>query len=226
MDLKICGVRTPEMALLALDAGATHIGYVFFEPSPRDISPDKAAQMAEAIAVASPQGLGSGTARFVGLFVDARDSAIEAAVKAAGLDVLQFHGSESPERVKEARERFGLPVWKAIGVGQASDIEKASIFEGAAERLLFDARPPKSASRPGGNARAFDWTLLSSVQTEMPWMLSGGLTPNNVADAISVVRDLPGFAGLDVSSGVERAPGEKDEALVRAFIAAARGAQT
>jgi phosphoribosylanthranilate isomerase len=209
--VKICGLSTPATLEAALMAGATMVGFVFFEKSPRNISYEEA------------RALGAqarGRARIVALSVDAEDDALSRIVEQLSPDILQLHGCETPSRVTEIRHRFGRPTMKAVGVAGPQDFAAAAPYEGAADFLLIDAKPPTNAVLPGGNGRAFDWALARDFHPRTPWLLSGGLDPANVAAAIT----LTGARGVDVSSGVESAPGVKDEGRIRAFIAAARGA--
>lgn len=208
--IKICGVTTPEALDAAIAARADHIGFVFFAKSPRNVAPGDAAALAARAA---------GRISRVGLFVDAADSLIAEAVAAARLDVLQLHGSETPERAAQLRARFGLPVWKAVAVASAADIARAEAWAGAADLVLFDAKTPKG-SLPGGMGLAFDWSLLAGWKHRAPWGLAGGLNPANVAEAVR----LTGAPLVDTSSGVESAPGVKDAGLIAAFCAAARAA--
>lgn len=208
--IKICGVTTPEALDAAMTARADHIGFVFFAKSPRNVAPGDAAALAARAA---------GRISRVGLFVDAADSLIAEAVAAARLDVLQLHGSETPERAAQLRARFGLPVWKAVAVASAADIARAEAWAGAADLVLFDAKTPKG-SLPGGMGLAFDWSLLAAWKHRAPWGLAGGLNPANVAEAVR----LTGAPLVDTSSGVESAPGVKDAGLIAAFCAAARAA--
>ncbi len=212
-SIKICGVRDAETARVAADAGADRLGVVLFAKSPRAVAPAEAPALFATLRAAAP-GLA-----LVALVVDPDDALIEIA---AGADEIQLHGSETPERVAEIAARTGRPVWKAIGLGAPGDLDAARDF--AAAGLYFDARPSAADARPGGLGRRFDPKLLTGVDGARPWVLSGGLDPENVADAIAEVRSLPGFAGVDVSSGVESAPGVKDAARVRNFIQAARSA--
>ncbi len=209
--VKICGLKTPETLDVALEAGADLVGFVFFPPSPRNL-PFEAARALGAQA--------AGRAIKVALSVDADDAVLEAIITALGPDLLQFHGREPPARIAAARHRFGLPVMKAIHVATQADLGVVPAYAAVSDHLLFDARPPRDATRPGGLGRAFDWRLLQSLDPGVPFMLSGGLTPDNVAMALAVTR----APGVDVSSGVERAPGDKDPELIRAFIHAARQA--
>lgn len=211
--VKICGLRTEAALDAALDAGADLLGFVFFPKSPRHLTHHEAEPLGTRV---------RGRAGKVALFVDPTDEDIATAVDALSPDALQLHGHETPERVRAIKQRFSLPVTKAIAIGARDDLDGIDKYAGAADRLLFDARPPRDATRPGGLGRAFDWTLLRDVRTPAPFLLSGGLDPHNVADAIRILN--PG--GVDVSSGVERAPGEKDPDLIRDFIRAARAAVT
>ncbi|MBS7803106.1 phosphoribosylanthranilate isomerase [Rhizobiales bacterium TNE-4] len=208
--VKICGLKTPETLAAALDAGADMVGFVFFPKSPRHID------------LATAEVLGrqaQGKALKVALTVDADDAALAAIVAALNPDLLQLHGHESPERVAAIRARFGLPVMKAIGVAHADDLKDVQAFAAVADRLLFDAKPPKDAAHPGGNGLAFDWSLLTGLDLSIPSMVSGGLDPANVAEALRRTR----AQGVDVSSGVETAPGQKDPAKITAFVRAAKG---
>jgi phosphoribosylanthranilate isomerase len=205
--VKICGLSTPESLEWALSAGADLVGFVHFEKSPRHLSAEAAGALASQVA---------GRARTVVLTVDADDRLLDRLVDTVAPDLVQLHGRESPERVAEVRRRFGRPVIKALGIGSAEDVASASAYVEVADLLLFDAKPPKDASRPGGLGVAFDWSLLKGAST--PFLLSGGLDPSNVDQAVRQVRP----SGVDVSSGVESAPGRKDETRIRAFVAAAR----
>jgi phosphoribosylanthranilate isomerase len=212
--IKICGLKTPE-ALEAALSGADQVGFVFFEKSPRHIDPGAARKLSDQV---------GGRAEKVALTVDADDATIASIVEALAPDWLQLHGAESPERVRALRARFGLPILKAVGVAEKADLARASAYEGVADRLLFDAKPPKGAPVPGGNGLIFDWRLLHGYAARdggNDWMLSGGLTPQNVGEALR----LTGAAGVDVSSGVEHAPGVKSPEKIAAFIASARRAQ-
>lgn len=207
---KICGLRTEADVTAAAEAGAGYIGLVFFPKSPRNVSIDEA----RALALAAPVGLAK-----VGLFVDPADALLDAVLAEVPLDMLQLHGKESPARVAEIRARHGLPVMKAVGVASAADLPAIAEYEAVADQILLDAKAPKDAALPGGNGLAFDWTLIAGRDWARPWMLAGGLTPANVAEAVR----LSGARQVDVSSGVESAPGVKDAELIHAFIAAARG---
>ncbi len=210
--VKICGLKTDEAVAAALEARADLVGFVFFPISPRNISPAEAAPLAEFV---------RGMAGSVALVVDADDALLDAIVAEVNPDMLQLHGAETPERVAAIRQRFNKPVMKAIAVASAGDAERALAYLHAADMILFDAKPPRDAILPGGNGRAFDWTLLDGVRDRVPFMLSGGLTPGNVAEAIRQT----GARAVDVSSGVESAPGVKDDARMRAFVRAAKSVQ-
>jgi len=209
--VKICGLSTEETLDAALAAGADMVGFVFFPPSPRFLSPERAAALAGRVA---------GRAETVALTVDMDDTGISAIVESVQPDWLQLHGHETPERVAEVRKRFGRQVMKAVPIAVAADLAEAERHMAVADRLLLDARPPRDATRPGGNGTPFDWTLLAGFDPDVPWLLSGGLAPGNVAQAVATTR----APGVDVSSGVESAPGRKEANLIRAFIANARGA--
>lgn len=208
--VKICGLREPRLVEVAAEAGAAYVGFVFFDRSPRNLSPEAAREAAWA----APMGVAK-----VALTVDASDAALDAILDKVPLDMLQLHGRESPERVAEVRARFGLPVMKAVGVAEAADLARITEYEAVADQILIDAKPPKGAALPGGNGIPFDWRLIAGRRWDKPWMLAGGLDAANVAEAIR----LTGATQVDVSSAVESAPGVKDEGLIRAFIAAARG---
>lgn len=207
-EVKICGLSNEESVDAALAAGADFVGFVFFPPSPRNVAVDRAAELAERA---------RGRARIVALTVDADDALL--AEIAAGLrpDLLQLHGKESPDRAASVRDTTGIPVMKAIGVSEPSDLARIRDYPAAA-RFLLDAKPPKDATRPGGNAAAFNWAMLDGFFSPRPWLLAGGLDPLNVAGAIAAT----GAGGVDVSSGVESAPGRKDPELIRAFVKAVR----
>lgn len=207
--VKICGLRTAEALDAALDAGADLVGFVFFPASPRNVRFDEA------------RGLGArvnGRAEKVALSVDADDALLGRIIEALSPDLLQLHGSETPARVAAVQKRFGLPVMKVLPVADAADLAAVPAYAAVADRIMFDARPPRDATRPGGLGKAFDWRLLQNLDSDVPFMLSGGLDAANVADALAITR----ASGVDVSSGVERAPGEKDPQKIRDFIGAAR----
>ncbi|MDG1973325.1 MAG: phosphoribosylanthranilate isomerase [Paracoccaceae bacterium] len=207
MRAKICGLTTPEAIEAAAEAGAAYIGFVFFPKSPRNIS------LAEAgvLALSVPPGIVK-----VALTVNADDALIDD-IAALPIDMFQLHGSESPTRVAEVKARTGLPVMKAIGVADASDLERIADYEGVADQILVDAKPPRGGEVPGGNGLAFDWRLIEGRDWARPWMLAGGLDPSNVSAAVR----LTGAAQIDVSSGVESTPGIKDIERIRAFMKAA-----
>ncbi|WP_420566709.1 phosphoribosylanthranilate isomerase [Thalassovita sp.] len=208
IKVKICGLSQPEHVHAAADAGAAYVGFVFFPKSPRNVS----IELARDLAVEAPLGLAK-----VALTVNADDAALDAIMDAVPLDMLQLHGKETPERVAEIRARYGLPVMKAIGISEEADLEQISLYGGVADQLLVDAKAPKGADLPGGNGLSFDWRLVNRKYWPRPWMLAGGLTPDNVALAVQ----MTGARQVDVSSGVESAPGVKDTALIRAFVQAA-----
>ena len=208
--VKICGIRTPEEMQAVAAAGAAYVGLNFFPKSPRFVSLDAA----RAVALAAPDGLCK-----VALVVDADDAALDAIVDAVPLDMLQLHGHEPPERVADVKARYGLPVMKVIGVATEADRALLQDYSLVSDQIRIDAKAPKDAVLPGGNGLAFDWKLLVGRKWLRPWMLAGGLTPENVADAIR----LTGAQQVDVASGVENAPGVKDAARVAAFLKAARG---
>lgn len=208
--IKICGVKTSAAIDAAAEAGATHIGFMFFERSPRFVTAD----LARALADAAPPSLAR-----VAVLVDADDAAIDAAIAASRPHALQLHGHEPPERVMALKARTGLSVIKVLPVSTAADVEAAARFA-AADMILFDAKPPPNADRPGGHGTAFDWSLLAAHRAAAPWILSGGLEPHSVAGAVLGTR----APGIDVSSGVESAPGVKDAAKIAAFCRAAHSA--
>lgn len=208
MRVKICGLRDADSIQVAAGAGARYIGLVFFEKSPRNVSVAEAANLALEV----PMGVAK-----VALTVNASDAFLDTLTTQVPLDMLQLHGQESPARVAEIRARYGLPVMKAVGIAGGDDLALIAEYETVADQILLDAKPPKGAKLPGGNGHAFDWTLLKARQWQKPWMLAGGLTMGNVAEAIR----QSGATQLDLSSGVETAPGVKDPALIKAFIEAA-----
>jgi phosphoribosylanthranilate isomerase len=212
MIVKICGLSTSETLAAALDAGADMVGFVHYARSPRHVTLADAPALTAQVEGRAPKTL---------LTVDADDDLLNAAIEAFAPDILQLHGAETPARVAAIRARFGRPVLKAIGLGTAADLEMIGAYEAVADMLLFDARPADAASLPGGNGRAFDWTLLAGRSFARPWLLGGGLTADNVAAAIAAT----GVLGVDVSSGVESARGIKDIGKIRSFIAAARAAE-
>ena len=207
--VKICGLRTPADVTAVARAGAAYAGFVFFAKSPRNVTLPEA----RLAALAAPPGLAR-----VALTVDADDGTLDAIVEAVPLDMLQLHGHESPDRVAQVRARYRLPVMKAIGLADESDLPAIFAFSTVADQILIDAKPPRGADLPGGNGLAFDWRLLAGRRWLRPWMLAGGLTAENVAEAVR----LTGARQVDVSSGVESAPGVKDAARIAAFVAAAQ----
>lgn len=209
IEAKICGLSTAEAVSAAVRHGARFVGFVFYPPSRRNVTPELVAALAAVV----PPGITK-----VGVFVDADDATLTETLEKAPLDLLQFHGKESPERVLWAKRRFGRPVMKAIAVAGEADLKLAERYYGVADRLFFDAKPPKDAPVPGGNGLVFDWELLGGKRWPMPWMLSGGLTPETLATAVRTTH----AAAVDVSSGVERAPGIKDPDKIAAFLARAR----
>ncbi|MCI2400296.1 phosphoribosylanthranilate isomerase [Aliiroseovarius subalbicans] len=211
IQVKICGLTTPGHVAAAAEAGARYVGFVFFPKSPRNVSPETAASLAAEV----PLGVAK-----VALTVNADDALLDAITAQVPLDMLQLHGSESPARVAEVKARYGLPVMKAVGIADASDVAQIDAYAGVADQLLIDAKPPKDADLPGGNGLSFDWRLVARKYWPCPWMLAGGLTPDNVSEAIR----LTGARQVDVSSGVESAPGVKDARLMSDFIQAAKGA--
>jgi phosphoribosylanthranilate isomerase len=211
-QVKICGLRTEAALEAALAGGAEYVGLVFFPPSPRNLSPEAARPLAAEA---------RGRARIVALMVDPDDALIDAVVASVDPDLLQLHGEECPERVAEVRRRWARPVMKAVKVETAEDAAAALRYRGIADLILFDARAPEEATRPGGLGTPFDWRALAGVKDQVAYMLSGGLTPDNVAEAIRVT----GAGIVDVSSGVETRPGEKDSELIRRFLQAAKAAK-
>jgi phosphoribosylanthranilate isomerase len=211
LTVKICGLRTPEALDVALESGADLVGFVFFTPSPRHLGLEAARALGDRV---------QGRAGKVALTVDAGDDTLRDIAAALKPDMLQLHGKETPERVVQVRTRFGLPVTKALPIAACADLSPIREYAQVADRLLFDARAPKGATRPGGLGAPFDWTLLAGLNPGVPFMLSGGLDADNVAEAIAIT----GAPGVDVSSGVERAPGVKDLDKIRAFVRAARSA--
>ena len=209
--VKICGLSTADTLSAALDAGADMVGFVFFEKSPRFVGLDRAHALGEQA---------RGEAQIVALSVNASDHSLAAIVRALNPDFLQLHGSESPARVAEIRRMFGIPTIKALGVAAADDFARAADYVDAADWLLIDAKPPPGVALPGGNGVPFDWSLARAFAPAKPWLLSGGLDLENVAEAIRVTR----APGVDVSSGVESAPGVKDAGKIAAFVARARAA--
>jgi phosphoribosylanthranilate isomerase len=209
LAVKICGLSTRDTLEVALEAGADMVGFVFFPASPRHVSFDRARALGDQV---------QGRAAKVALSVDADDALLAAIVEALRPDILQLHGKETPERVRAIKREFGLPVMKAVAVATSADLAALPGFAAVADRILFDAKPPKAATRPGGLGAPFDWALLENLDLELPFMVSGGLDVSNVARALRITR----ATGVDVSSGVESTLGIKDPELIRDFIRAAR----
>ncbi|HTH18291.1 MAG TPA: phosphoribosylanthranilate isomerase [Magnetospirillum sp.] len=209
VTVKICGLNDEEAIDAALEAGADYLGFVFFAKSPRAVTPEQAAELTQFIEGAEK----------VGLFVDPDDALLDEVLTHVRLDLLQFHGTETPERIAAIRAEYGVPVMKVIPVAEATDLAAAEPFYPVVDQILFDAKPPKGAELPGGNAASFDWSILKGFKCPVPWMLAGGLTPANVAVAIK----LTGAPAVDVSSGVETSPGVKAPDKIRAFVTAAKG---
>jgi phosphoribosylanthranilate isomerase len=211
LTVKICGLSTPETLDASLDAGADMVGFVFFPPSPRHLQFDVARALGERV---------RGRAQKVALTVDADDAFLQSVIEALKPDIVQLHGAEPVRQLEAIRRKFGLPVMKAVPIAGKDDLERIAAYAAAADRLLFDARAPREATRPGGLGNTFDWRLLENVRAAVPFMLSGGLDVGNVSEALRITR----AAGIDVSSGVERAPGVKDVDKITAFVRAARAA--
>lgn len=209
IGVKICGIMTPADLEAAISAGASHCGLVFFPPSPRNLPLDVATDLARR---------GRGRAIMVALTVNAEDAFLEEMTAQVGPDMIQLHGKESPERTARIRALTGRPVIKAVSVAEAADVARADAYRGAADLILFDAKPPRHSVIPGGNGVSFDWSLLAGVKGRMDFALSGGLTPDNVGEAIAATSPVL----VDTSSGVETAPGKKDHSLIRRFVAAVR----
>lgn len=209
VKVKICGLKDAHNIAACAQAGAAYIGFNFFERSKRYVTP----QQARALAIATPSGLAK-----VALTVNSDNAFLDALTGLVPLDFLQLHGGETPERVAEVKNRYGLPVIKAIGIADAADVAQIDLFGQVADQLLIDAKPPKNAALPGGNGLAFDWRLVKRKFWPKPWLLAGGLTAENVAEAI----EMTGARQVDLASGVETAPGVKDPDMIREFIAAAQ----
>lgn len=211
-DIKICGLKTDEAVDKAVFLGASHVGFIFFAKSPRNIEPSDAGRLADRV---------RGRAKIVAVTVNADNDTLDEIVDQLSPDILQLHGSESPERVLNVKAVYGLPVMKALSVREADDLKKIEPYIGIADRFLFDAKPPAGSELPGGNGVSFDWTLMHMLDGGVDYMLSGGLNKDNLAEAVR----LTGAPGIDVSSGVESAPGVKDLGLMEAFFEAAREAE-
>ena len=207
---KICGITDAAALDAAVNHGADMLGFVFYPPSPRNLT----AEAAEELLRDLPSGIDR-----VGVFVDPETDFLDAILAKARLDLLQLHGDETPDRCRALSIYFGLPIIKAIKVSEKADLDRARDYEDIVDWLMFDAKPPKGAKLPGGNAVSFDWTIMQNARFQRPWMLSGGLNPENLAQAVN----RSGAAAVDVSSGVESAPGKKDPAKIRAFLNTARG---
>ena len=212
LDIKICGLKTDQAMAAALAGGASHVGFIFFAKSPRYVEPAEAGRLREAA---------RGKALAVAVTVDAGDAFLDGIVTAMQPDMLQLHGSETPERVAEVKARYSLPVMKALPVGEAADLDRIKPFIGMADRFLFDAKPPKGSELPGGNGVAFDWRILAGLDAGVDYMLSGGLNAANIGDALRLANP----PAIDISSGVESAPGVKDPALIEQFFRAVRAAR-
>lgn len=211
MNVKICGLSTPETTIASAQAGARYVGFAFVEKSKRFVTLEKAAELALLL----PPGVSK-----VALTMDAEDAYLDAITDQVPVDMIQLHGAETPERVAEVRQKYGLPVIKALGVADETDLAPIAEFSRVADQILVDAKPPRSGALPGGNGVSFDWKLITGRRWAVPWMLSGGLTPENVAEAIR----LTGAPQVDVSSGVESGPGVKDTTLIEKFVSASLNA--
>jgi phosphoribosylanthranilate isomerase len=209
LDIKICGLKTAAALAAALTGGASHVGFIFFPKSPRNIEPDEAGRLREA-------ALGKAIA--VAVTVDADDDALDRIVAAMQPDMLQLHGSESPERVAAVKARYSLPVMKVLSIRNAADLYAVASYRGIADRLMFDAKPPAGSQLPGGNGVSFDWRLLAGLDADVDYMLSGGLSAANIGQALRLANP----PGIDISSGVESAPGVKEPALIEAFFRAVK----
>ncbi|MGF6257592.1 phosphoribosylanthranilate isomerase [Ensifer sp. LBL] len=211
-QVKICGLKTAEAAERAVALGASHVGFIFFPKSPRNIEPDDAGRIADRI---------RGQAKIVAVTVNADNDELDEIVSALNPDILQLHGSEDGERLLTVKAMYGLPVMKALSVREASDLEKIDAYIGIADRFLFDAKPPKGSELPGGNGVSFDWKLLDALDGSVDYMLSGGLNADNIGEAMAQTS----ARAIDISSGVESAPGVKDLKLMESFFNAVRQAE-
>ncbi len=211
-EVKICGLKTAEAVERAVALGASHTGFIFFPKSPRNIEPDDAGRLADRI---------RGQAKIVAVTVNADNDELDEIVSALNPDILQLHGSEDPERLLTVKAMYGLPVMKALSVREASDLEKIDAYVGIADRFLFDAKPPAGSDLPGGNGVSFDWKLLDALDGSVDYMLSGGLNAENIGEAMVQTR----ARAIDISSGVESAPGVKDLKLMESFFNAVRQAE-
>ncbi|MER8813362.1 MULTISPECIES: phosphoribosylanthranilate isomerase [unclassified Mesorhizobium] len=212
LDIKICGLKTDKALAAALAGGASHVGFNFFAKSPRYVEPVEAGRLREAA---------RGKTKAVAVTVDASDAFLDEIVEKMQPDMLQLHGAETPDRVAEVKARYGLPVMKALPVSEAADLEWVKPFIGIADRFLFDAKPPKGSELPGGNGLAFDWRILAGLDAGVDYMLSGGLNAGNIGDALRLANPR----GIDLSSGVESAPGVKEPALIEQFFRAVGAAR-
>lgn len=212
LDIKICGLKTPEAMSAAIAGGASHVGFIFFAKSPRYVAPAD---------VAGLRSLALGKALAVAVTVDAGDTVLEEIVAAMQPDMLQLHGKESPERVAAIKARYNLPVMKALSISSPADLAHIDAYRGTADKFLLDAKPPAGSELPGGNGVSFDWRILQKQGTDVDYMLSGGLNAGNVAEALRMANP----PGIDVSSGVESAPGVKDVTLIEQFFRSVRAAQ-
>ena len=212
LDIKICGLKTAEAIDHAVALGATHVGFIFFQKSPRHIEPDDAGRLADRV---------RGRAKIVSVSVDADNDELDEIVAMIRPDILQLHGRETPDRVLTVKAVTGLPVWKALSISEAADLDRVDAYDGIANRFLFDAKAPKNSELPGGNGVSFDWTLLKGLSERVDYMLSGGLDKDNVGEAIRIARPT----GIDLSSGVESSPGVKSLDMMDDFFAAVRAAR-
>ena len=212
LDIKICGLKTPEAVDHAVALGATHVGFIFFSKSPRHIEPADAGRLADRV---------RGRAKIVSVSVDADNDDLDELVSMIRPDILQLHGRESPDRVLTVKAVTGLPVWKALSISEADDLDRIDDYDGIADRFLFDAKKPKNSELPGGNGVSFDWNLLRGLSERVDYMLSGGLDKDNIGEALRIAR--PG--GIDLSSGVESSPGVKSLDMMDEFFAAVRAAR-
>jgi phosphoribosylanthranilate isomerase len=212
LDIKICGLKTPEAVDHAVALGATHIGFIFFSKSPRHIEPADAGVLADRV---------RGRAKIVSVSVDADNDELDEIMAMIRPDILQLHGRESPDRVLTVKAVTGLPVWKALSISEAGDLERIDDYDGIANRFLFDAKRPKNSELPGGNGVSFDWTLLAGLSERVDYMLSGGLDKDNVGEALRIAKPT----GIDLSSGVESSPGVKSLKMMDEFFAAVRAAR-
>lgn len=212
LDIKICGLSTAPSIDAVISHGASHVGFIFFAKSPRNVTPAQAGELKKTV---------QGRAKTVSVTVDADDVFLDEIVAALSPDIIQLHGKETPERVLEVKSRYQRPVMKAFSISEATDFDKIAPFKGVADRFLFDAKPPKGSELPGGNGVSFDWRLLAALDRDLDYMLSGGLNAANIGDALR----LSNPPGIDISSGVESAPGIKDAALIEEFFKAVRSAQ-